>query len=267
MARAIIKYPGAKWRMADWIVSLMPPHRSYLEPFFGSGAVFFCKPPSRIETINDLDGDIVNLFQVLRDQTEELIRAVSLTPYSREEYMRAWDCHTSETVNDPVERARISLVRYWQAVGSRQIYRAGWRRDVAGREAAYTLRSWVQLPGRMIAAAERLKEAQIEQAPAVELIRRFNSKDVLIYADPPYLLSTRGQKQYNIEMSEEAQHIELLAALLDHSGPVILSGYESDLYDRTLKDWVKLTRPSTAENGARRMETLWLNYEPQETLL
>ena len=181
MARAIIKYPGAKWRMADWIVSLMPPHRSYLEPFFGSGAVFFCKPPSRIETNNDLDGDIVNLFRVLRDQTEELIRAVSLTPYSREEYMRAWDCHTSEAVSDPVERARISLARYWQAVGSRQIYRAGWRRDVAGREAAYTLRSWVQLPERMISAAERLKEAQIEQVPAVELIRRFNSKDVLIY--------------------------------------------------------------------------------------
>lgn len=55
MARAILKFPGAKWRMADWIISLMPPHKSYLEPFFGSGAVFFCKPPSRIETINDLD--------------------------------------------------------------------------------------------------------------------------------------------------------------------------------------------------------------------
>lgn len=86
MARTVIKYPGAKWSIAEWIISLMPPHKSYLEPFFGSGAVFFRKPPSRIETINDADGEIVNLFTVIRDRSEELVRAVTLTPYSREEY-------------------------------------------------------------------------------------------------------------------------------------------------------------------------------------
>lgn len=88
--RPVLKYTGSKWRMADWIISLMPPHRSYLEPFFGSGAVFFKKPPSRIETINDLDGEIANLFRCVREKTEELARAVELTPYSREEYERAW---------------------------------------------------------------------------------------------------------------------------------------------------------------------------------
>lgn len=84
--RPIIKYPGSKWRMAEWIVSLMPEHKSYLEPFFGSGAVFFCKSPSRIETVNDLDGEIVNLFRVVRDHPEALERAVALTPFSRGEY-------------------------------------------------------------------------------------------------------------------------------------------------------------------------------------
>ena len=89
--RTIIKYPGAKWSIADWIVSLMPPHKSYLEPFFGSGAIFFTKPRSRIETINDMDGEIVNLFRVVRDMPEALERAVALTPYSREEYEKAWE--------------------------------------------------------------------------------------------------------------------------------------------------------------------------------
>lgn len=200
--RTIIKYPGAKWAIAEWIVSLMPPHKSYLEPFFGSGAVFFRKPPSPIETINDLDGEIVNLFRAVREQPEALERAVALTPYSREEYERAWERRKAGDVTDPVELARLTLIRYWQAVGSRQIYRAGWRRDVAGREAAYTLRNWVNLPERITDAMGRLKDAQIERGDAVELIRKFASPDVLIYADPPYVLETRSQKQYNVEFSD-----------------------------------------------------------------
>lgn len=98
--RTIIKYPGAKWSIAQWIVSAMPPHKSYLEPFFGSGAVFFNKPPSRIETINDLDSEIVNLFTVIRDRPEELERAVALTPYSREEYENTWNALREQWVAD-----------------------------------------------------------------------------------------------------------------------------------------------------------------------
>lgn len=109
----------------------MPPHKSYLEPFFGSGEVFFRKTPSPIKTINDLDGEIVNLFRVVRDMPDALERAAALTPYSREEYERAWERHKAGDVTDPVEKARLTLIRYWQAVGSRQIYRAGWRREAA----------------------------------------------------------------------------------------------------------------------------------------
>lgn len=81
---AILNYPGAKWGLAQTIVELMPKHRSYLEPFFGSGAVLFNKPPSAIETINDIDGDIVNFFTVLRECPQELAEKIALTPYSRE---------------------------------------------------------------------------------------------------------------------------------------------------------------------------------------
>lgn len=265
--RTLIKYPGAKWSIADWIVSVMPPHKSYLEPFFGSGAVFFSKPRSRIETINDLDGEIVNLFRVVRDMPEALERAVALTPYSREEYDLAWERCKAGGIDDPVELARLTLVRYWQTHGSCSYYKGGWKNDRAGREYAYAVRYWNQLPEWIASAVERLKEAQIEQAEAVELIRRFADPNVLIYADPPYVLSTRKQRQYNVEMADDAQHEELLAALMAHPGPVMLSGYESDLYNDTLKGWTKLHRKAQSECGGARVETLWINYEPQMSLL
>lgn len=265
--RPIIKYPGSKWRLAEWIVSLMPPHKSYLEPFFGSGAVFFNKPRSRIETINDMDGEIVNLFRVVRDMPEALERAVALTPYSRKEYDEAWERCKAGDVSDPVELARLTLVRYWQTHGSCSYYKGGWKNDRAGREYAYAARYWNNLPEWIAASVSRLKEAQIEQAPAVDVIRRFSHPEVLIYADPPYVLSTRKQRQYNVEMADDTQHAELLNVLLEHPGPVILSGYDNELYNQLLPGWVKLQRSAQAEGGAKRVETLWLNYEPQETLL
>lgn len=261
--RPVLKYPGSKWRMADWIISLMPPHKSYLEPFFGSGAVFFNKRPSRIETINDLDGEIVNLFRCVREWPEELACAVALTPYSREEYERAWSRFKAGGKACGIEDARLTLVRYWQSHGSTSVYKGGWKNDRAGREYAYDVRYWRNLPGWVLDAAERLKDAQIEQTQAVELIRRFKHPDVLIYADPPYVVSTRKGKQYVVDMVEDRQHIELLEPLKEHPGPVILSGYENELYEKHLQGWMKLHKKALAEGGAARTETVWLNYEPQ----
>lgn len=260
--RAVLKYPGSKWRVAEWIVSLMPPHRSYLEPFFGSGAVFFTKEPSRIETINDLDGEVVNLFRCVRENPVALARAISATPYSREEYENAWRCRKSGDPVDGVETARLTLVRYWQGFGSNAIYKGGWKNDRVGREYAYQARYWSSLPLWIENAAVGLKDAQIECSPAVDVIRRFRHSDVLIYADPPYLLSTRTRKQYVVEMEDELSHAALCAALREHLGPVILSGYDNELYDRLLPGWVKRHRKTLAEGGAARVETVWLNYEP-----
>ena len=88
--RAIVKYPGSKWAIADWIIEKFPPHHSYLEPFFGSGAVLFRKVPSAIETINDLDGEVVNLFDWIRQDPERLAREIYWTPYSRQIYAPAY---------------------------------------------------------------------------------------------------------------------------------------------------------------------------------
>lgn len=254
--RPIIKYPGAKWRIADWIINHMPEHKSYVEPFFGSGATFFRKPASRIETINDIDGNVVNLFRCIREEPEKLARLIAATPYARQEYYSAFDNPT----DDPFEQARLFLLQHWQGHGFRTYCRSGWKNDIAGREYAYAVRYWNQLPEWVMEACFRLKDAQIECRPAIEVIKRFNRPEVLIYADPPYLLSTRKMKrQYAYEMTD-ADHIELLEALKQHQGPVLLSGYDNELYNDLLPGWRKDQIVTIAEKGKHRTETLWIKH-------
>jgi DNA adenine methylase len=251
----VIKYPGAKWRIADWIIDKMPEHHSYVEPYFGSGAVFFRKPASRIETINDLDDDVANLFRIIRDNPEPLVRAVTYTPYSRQEYENAF--HPADDLTD-IEQARRFLIKCWQGHGFRtNAYKAGWKNDIQGREAAYAMRNWYRLPGWISDTVDRLKEVQIECRPALEVIKRFNYSNVLIYADPPYVLSTRTGKNYKHEMTD-VDHVELLETLLQHKDPVMLSGYDSDLYSRYLSDWDKFHIENLAEKGLHRTEMLWI---------
>ena len=225
--RSILKYPGSKWRIANWIIEKMPQHHSYLEPYFGSGAVFFNKAPSNIETINDIDSDITNLFNVIRENTDELLRKVVMTPYSREEYDNAF---IASAEDDNIESARKFLIRCWQGIGSNNKYKSGWKNDVQGRERAYAVKNWYELPEKITEIVDRLKTVQIENRPAVELIKRFNSEKVLIYADPPYLTSTRKRNIYKYEMTDQ-EHEELLKVLLAHKGSVIISGYDNEMYN------------------------------------
>lgn len=253
---ALLNYPGAKWGMAEEIVSLMPPHRSYLEPFFGSGAVLFNKPPSAIETVNDIDGDVVNFFTVLREYPEELARRIYLTPYSRDVFDDAY----KDWGTDSIERAHRFVIRSKMSHGFKMHHKSGFKVDVQGREKAYCVEDWNRIPDNLMKAAIRLKEVQIENRPALDLINRFNYENVLIYADPPYLMETRCCAQYRHEMTEQ-DHIDLLAALLQHKGPVILSGYPSELYDRELKCWSRITRKAYNKNADQRTEVLWCNFE------
>lgn len=254
--RSIINYPGAKWSLAEKIVSMMPPHRSYLEPFFGSGAVLFNKPPSAIETVNDIDGDITNFFAVVRDQTDELARAISLTPYSRDVFD---DAHNNRG-DDAFDRAYRFAIRSRMGHGFKTYQKTGFKLDVYARERSYCVDCWNKMPAMLYNVAARLKGVQIENVPAIELIRKFNHNNVLIYADPPYLLNTRGGKQYRYEMDDK-DHVELLTALNAHKGPVILSGYPSELYDRELQEWNKIQFKSYNQNSDPRLEVLWCNFK------
>lgn len=256
--KAIIKYPGSKWRIADWIISFFPEHHSYVEPFLGSGAVFFQKSQSHIETINDLDGEVVNFFEWVRNDPEKLARAIYLTPYSRKVYD---DAFLPE--KNSLDLAVNFCIRANMGYGFRTAGgKVGWKLDIQGREKAYTLKDWNDLPSQVILAAERLKEAQIECRPAVEVIRRFDFENVLIYCDPPYLMETRYGKQYKQEMTKQ-QHKDLMEVLLASKAKVILSGYESDLYNSVLKGWHKEHIWSAARNSSKKkQEVLWMNFEP-----
>lgn len=256
----VLKYPGAKWSLAKWIVSHMPPHRVYLEPFFGSGAVFFTKRPSHIETINDIDGQVVNLFQLIRERPDELAWLIEMTPWARAEYYESY-----ELTGDPLEDARRFLVRCWQAYGAKLSARCGWRNDILGRKGTNMPSKWKRLPERILAVAERLKDAQIECQPALQLIERYRYPDVLIYADPPYPLSTKSKSLYRHEMIDE-DHIKLLEALDRHPGPVLLSGYSCPLYEERLSHWAKRTARARAESGQEREEFLWLNQIAAEEI-
>jgi len=263
VVKPILKYPGAKWRMADWIIANMPTHKTFLEPFFGSGAVLFSKTPSPIETVNDLDENVTNLFRLVRDFPKELSRRISETPYSRQEYDMTFDRLAPV---DEFEKARRFLVQCWQGHGFRTNgYKVGWKNDVQGREKAYALSSWNRLPNWILQTTERLKQVQIECRPALEVIKRHAYDNVLIYADPPYVLNTRTAKQYRHEMSD-SDHIELLDVLECHPGPVLLSGYASELYDSRLTNWTRKTAKALAEYGLKREEVLWINPTASESL-
>ncbi len=249
----VLKYPGAKWRIADWIISHMPAHTTYLEPFFGSGAIFFNKKPSTVETINDVDDQVVNFFKVLRDQPEELSQMMKLTPWARNEYYASW-----EQTGNPLEDARRFMVKCWQAYGARLDARSGWRHEKKGTMRASSYHTWLTLDKRIAAAVKRLRACQIENMPAVKLIRGYNYPGVLIYADPPYPLSTRGTRLYAYEMTD-TDHMDLLDALDDHPGPVLLSGYACDLYDKRLKHWRRETIAAAADGSREREEVLWVN--------
>lgn len=254
----ILKYPGAKWRLAPWIIEHLPPHESYLEPFFGSGAVFFNKSKSRIETINDIDGEVVNFFKTCREEPEALANALALTPWAREERNEAY----LPVDGDQVEQARRFAVRCWMTFGAYRCQTNGWRHTTGKKKdgGPDNPRLWARMPECVRQAADRLMEAQIEHRPALDVIKAHNGPEVLIYADPPYIHSTRTAhgKAYDHEM-EDADHIAMLQALAEHQGMVILSGYDSEMYHDHLAGWKAVYTNTTAERGARRTECIWIN--------
>lgn len=257
----VLKYPGAKWSMTDWIISNFPQEyekMTYIEPYFGSGAAFFNKKRSAIETINDMDDDVINLFKVIRDQPETLAKLIQQTPWSRTEYKSSY-----EKTGNELEDARRYLVRSWQAIGFKPSDITGWRNNI--QDLNGNVNQWsTKLPDRIVEVSSRFQHTksclvQIENQPAIKLIKRHQKPYVFIYADPPYLRETRSSRIYKHEMTEE-DHVELLETILDHPGPVMLSGYQSNLYDEMLKGWNKETIGAFAEGGRGRTEVIWMNY-------
>jgi len=257
-----MKYPGSKWSLANWIINFFPEHHSYLEPFFGSGAVLFNKDRSNIETVNDMDGNVVNLFYWIRKDPERLARELYLTPYARQIYEEAF----SLVPKDDFERAVNFYIRLNMGHGFRTTgEKVGWKNDIQGRKKAYASQDWCNLPDKIILAAERLRGVQIENKAAVDVIQRFNFSKVLIYCDPPYMLQTRHGKQYKCEM-KDGEHEELLDVLLKHKGKVLLSGYDTELYQNKLVGWHQERAIGYSQVCSKKEEVLWMNFNPAKQM-
>jgi len=265
-----LRYFGSKWRIAEWIIATFPSHRTYCEPYCGGANVFFRKPPSVYEVLNDLDGEVINFFQMLRTREAELIRAIDLTPYSREEWRLS---RIDDGCTDPLERARRFYISSRQSFGPGSRKRQpGWRfangKHIDNKERSVT-REWSNLD-HLLAAAHRLKAAMIECDDALKVVERFDTPRTLFYVDPPYVHATRYSRDvpndYTHEMTD-ADHERLAEVLHNVSGYVVISGYRSDLYQRLYPDWKRLEKAARSNyNGthgnsgdANRVECLWLS--------
>ncbi|QLY03741.1 MULTISPECIES: DNA adenine methylase [Citrobacter] len=262
-----IRYHGGKFRLASWIIPQMPEHICYVEPFGGAAGVLLQKPRSYAEVYNDLDGEVVNLFRVLRDpeMNQRLRDACALTPYSRDEF-----CAAREVVTESVERARRMVVRACMGFGSASGIggNSGFRSD-SKRKYATAAHLWERYPENLSAVCQRLQGVIIENKDALAVMRAHDAKTTLHYIDPPYVPETRvqGNRYYNHEMTVEG-HEQLLAVARTMTGMVMISGYDSDVYNDMLVGWQKMEKSSriSAGRGTKvRTECLWSNPEAQQT--
>jgi DNA adenine methylase len=262
--RIVFGWYGGKFSHLEWLLPLLPSAHHYCEPFAGSAAVLLNRPPSPIETYNDVDGEVVNFFRVLRDQGPEIERAIALTPFSREEFNRAISGDRDGIRN--LERARRFYIRARQTrTGLAQTATLGrWAncKDTSRAGMSGVVSRWLGGVEALADISSRMIRVQIENRPALDVIRLYDGKDTLFYCDPPYLHDTRGDsKAYGFEM-EEGEHIDLAAALKRCRGKVAISGYRNRLMDKLYKGWRRFDAAAKQCHSIKkiRQECLWMNY-------
>jgi DNA adenine methylase len=257
---------GGKFSHLDWLLPLLPHCHHYCEPFSGSGAVLLNRKPSAVETYNDLDGEVCNFFRVLRDEKEKLVKAIGLTPFSREEFALA--CKLDPGLK-PLERARRFYIRARQVrTGLAQTASVGrWANCMNTSRAGMSgvISRWLGGVGMLPYIAERLLRVQIENRPAIDVVRLYDSPTTLFYCDPPYVHGTRGDsKAYGYEMTDE-QHRALAKVLNSCRGMVAISNYQCNLMDELYPAprWGKTVSPERTNHATKgkRVEVLWTNYD------
>jgi DNA adenine methylase len=266
-APAPFAYYGAKQRLASKIVSKLPPHNAWVEAFCGSAAITLAKSSVPIEIINDLNGEIVNLFRQLRANSAGLCKAVELTPYALKEFDLA---HETDGRIGGREKARRFLVRTMMTVngtvdGTRSGFSFSQSYAREGREAR--VNRWYNLPERLQAIVHRLRHVRIEQRDARDILRMFSDRPAtLVYLDPPYF--TKRDHGYVIDANDRDFHKELLDVCLKARCMILLSGYQNALYDEMLvksggwtKKRIKTHTRDTRGKDYARTEILWMNRQ------
>lgn len=254
--RPALRYHGGKWMIAPWIIQNFPRHKIYVEPFGGAASVLLRKARSYSEVYNDLDGELVNLFSVLRgEKSEEFIEMIRLTPFSRDEFLRSY-----ANAEDPVEQARRTVVRSFMGFGSNSHNKVTGFRSNSNRSGTTPSRDWANYPESLVCIINRLSGVVIENRKACEVMAQHDSSETLHYLDPPYPSDTRDTgSDYRHEMTNE-EHVALADFVQQLRGMVVISGYPCALYDeRLFSGWARVERQSFADGARPRTEVLWMN--------
>jgi DNA adenine methylase len=264
-----IRWYGGKFSHLDWLLPILPSCQHFCEPFGGSAAVLLNRDPSPVETYNDIDGDLVIFFRVLRDKPDELIEKLAFTPFSRQEFRRAYEMRGRTDIAD-VERARLFFVRAEQVrIGLAQTSTAGrwaWCKLTSRRGMSGAVSRWLNRIDALWAVSERLRRVQIENRDAIEVILQYDSPETLFYLDPPYPHESRGDVHaYAYEMTER-DHERLAEVLHSIQGKAAISGYRSPLTERLYGDWTRIDAPQAIIRSVKkpRIESVWINYNITE---
>lgn len=267
--RPVARYPGGKARLVNWLVPIIEsiPHGLYVETHGGAGNVLLAKKRSEGEIYNDPFPDIRNVFWVMRNEklARKLKRQCELTPFDYYEFQLSY-----EPGGDPVERARKTIFRSFAAIGSNGVSRShtGFRGTKNNGTDVTSAQEWARWPEAIDFFTERLRGVVIEGRDALHIIKKYDRPSCLFYVDPPYDRKTRDRKKlYMLEYTEE-QHRKLAKLLHEIQGKVVISGYNGKLYQELYGDWRMLSTKTTAQNGGKRIECLWLspNINVQQTL-
>lgn len=270
VSRPALRYHGGKWMLAPWIISQMPAHRIYVEPFGGAASVLLRKPRAYAEVYNDRWDTVVNVFRVLREpeQAARLAHLLSLTPFARTEFEQCGESDL-EVIDDPIEKARRTIFRSFAGFGSASTnarHSTGFRSN-SNRSGTTPAHDWANFPGNIPQFIERMRGVVIENRPAVEVIFLHDRTDTLYYLDPPYVHATRnmqrGNAAYAWEMTDD-DHMQLAETLHGVCGMVMLSGYDSPLYADLYSDWHRIERDAMADGARKRVECLWFNARAAE---
>lgn len=263
--RPALRWYGGKWALASWIISFFPPHLNYVEPCMGACSVLLQKPRSPLETVNDIDGNVVNFFSVLRDCPDKLIQRIRLTPWARAEYELSW-----QPCDDPIEAARRFFVSSWMSMqgGAHEKNSQTWKvQKRADRSYVLTCVQWVEYR-ELHDIARRFDGVQIDNRDALDTIGRYDNEDALIYFDPPYVPETRNHSDmYRYEVDKDF-HVNAAGILRQCAGYVVVSGYAcplyTDLYER--HGWERHDKEAQTNSGGKRIESVWLSPRTVEAL-
>lgn len=256
--RPILSYFGSKNYLSAKLLSFIPPHKTFIDPFCGSASMLFRKPPSAVEIINDLNDNVYDLFRIVRDPDlcSRLCDLIEQTPYSRTEYLRS---RSYRTTDDVLERVRSFLVVSNMGWGGRQRYQSGWK---TGYRDFRTTTVWNSLPERLTRACIRLKLVQIEHCDGTELITRSDRTDSFFFIDPPYpYYSLNVPKHcYDVTMTND-EHEKLVDVLSTLKGRSMIVIYDNSIYQRLLAyNYTSENILARDMHRAQKSETVYMNY-------